>query len=131
MRDQQLDRFQTQVAELLLRHRSVLDVLSKLQETSARTNRSITKAVTNCGCLKVQAGKQPFTSASNFDTAKDAVDTHLSGDLCEHCRDVVVSEMGKHLFYLASACNLLDIHMRDVIEKESEKLSTLGLFNMS
>lgn len=131
MSDEKLDTFQEQTANLLLRHRSFLDVLSKLQETGARTNRAITKAVTDCGCLNVHAQKQEFTSADNLEEAKESLDTHLEGRLCEHCRDVVVSEMGKNLFYLASVCNLLDISLNDVIDKETGKLSTLGLFNLS
>lgn len=131
MSDQKLERFQEQAAELLLRHRSFLDVLSKLQETGARTNRAATKAVTDCGCLNVHASKQPFTTADTLKEAKEVSDTHLEGLLCEHCREFVVSEMGKHLFYLASVCNLLEIELGDVIDQETKKLATLGLFNLN
>ena len=126
-----LDHFQDQTANLLLRHRSVLDVLSKLQGSHARTNRAITKAITQCGCLQVHAHKQPYTSAHNLEEAREQFDTHLKGHLCEHCREMVERELGNHLFYLASLCNLLDIRLNDAVEQESEKLSTLGLFNMS
>ena len=49
------DDFQDTVANCLIRHRSILDVLTKVQETSARVNRAVAKSVTNCGCLKVEA----------------------------------------------------------------------------
>ncbi|HHT27849.1 MAG TPA: DUF1573 domain-containing protein, partial [Firmicutes bacterium] len=38
--------FQEAVNEYLVRHRSILDILSKLQESVARTNRAVAKAVT-------------------------------------------------------------------------------------
>lgn len=131
MSESKLDEFQEQTSNLLLRHRSFLDVLSKLHETGGRTNRAITKAITDCGCLNVHAGKQTFTPASTLAEAKESSDTHLEGQLCEHCREFVMTEMGRNLFYLASMCHLLNIRLNDVIDTESEKLSTLGLFNLS
>ena len=46
MKDLICDEFQNAVSELLIRHHSVLDVLSKFQESCARTNRATIKAVT-------------------------------------------------------------------------------------
>lgn len=131
MANDTLHHFQEQAATLLLRHRSILDVLSKLQESNARTNRAITKAVTTCGCLNVNASKQQLAEAETFVDAKKSLDTHLRGELCEHCREVIELEMGNHLFYLASVCNLLDMRLNDIVHKEIKKLSTLGLFNFS
>lgn len=130
MSEQKLAQFQNLTADLLLRHRSILDVLSKLQETGGRTNRALTKAITDCGCLKVEAGKQSYASANSLIEAKEMSDTHLRGTLCEHCRDDVISEIGKNMFYLVSLCNLLQIELNDVIDQEMNKLSTLGLFNL-
>jgi hypothetical protein len=126
-----LEEFQQQVSELLLRHRSFLDVMSKFQESNARVNRSLTKAVTECGCVEVDACKQPFGEEVPMEKAKISFQTHISGDLCDHCRDIVTQEIGKNLFYLSALCNIVDIPISDVVTKESKKLSTLGVFNMS
>jgi len=126
-----VDDFQNQVSELLIRHRSVLDVMSKVQESAARINRSLTKAITECGCVEVVAKKQPYDPNKSLQENKQHLDTHFSGPLCEHCRDVVTAEMGKNLFYLSALCNIADIRLADVIAKESDRLNTLGVFNLS
>lgn len=126
-----IDDFQTQVSELLIRHRSVLDVMSKVQESASRINRSLTKAITECGCVEVVAKKQNYDPSKNLEEIKSHFDTHFSGPLCEHCRDVLTAELGKNLFYLSALCNITDIRLEEVIEKESDRLNTLGVFNLS
>lgn len=131
MDNRNVDDFQTQVSELLIRHRSVLDVMSKVQESASRINRSLTKAITECGCVEVVAKKQTYDSSKNLEEHKSHLDTHFTGPLCEHCRDVVTAELGKNLFYLTALCNITDIKLEDVLEKESKRLNTLGVFNLS
>ncbi|WNQ14134.1 DUF1573 domain-containing protein [Paenibacillus aurantius] len=126
-----LNQFQEQVSELLLRHRSVLDVLSKFQQSNAAVQRSVTKAITECGCVQVHAGKQQYSKEMTIEDAKKLLDTHMNGHLCENCLEIVSAEMGKNLFYMASLCNLLDIDMENVVDNESKKCSTLGYFNLS
>lgn len=126
-----LDEFQEQVSQLLIRHRSILDVLSKTQESTARVNRALTKAVTECGCVEVTAHKQPYDPGKTLQENQSHLDTHFSGPLCEHCREVLTAELGKNLFYLAALCNITDIQLSDVIETEARRLNTLGVFNMS
>ncbi|GIP41525.1 hypothetical protein J31TS4_48050 [Paenibacillus sp. J31TS4] len=126
-----LKEFQEQVSELLLRHRSVLDVLSKFQQSNAAVHRSTVKAVTECGCIEVNAGKQHFTQDMTLSDARQVLDSHMSGRLCENCREIVGAEIGKNLFYLASLCNLLELDLQQIVSDESRKCSTLGLFNLS
>ncbi|MET3549982.1 hypothetical protein ABID47_006655 [Paenibacillus favisporus] len=126
-----LQDFQDQVSELLLRHRSLLDVLSKNGQSSASVNRSVAKAITDCGCIELHATKQTFAPGLNLEEAKETVRTHVQGELCENCREVISTELGRNLFYMSALCNLLDINMDEVVQKESQKCSTLGLFNMS
>ncbi|MGG1556005.1 MULTISPECIES: DUF1573 domain-containing protein [Paenibacillus] len=126
-----LKQFQDQVSELLLRHRSLLDVLSKFQQSGAAANRSVVKSVTECGCLQLHAAKQEYHPEMTLSEAKDVLGTHVSGHLCEQCIEVVSNELGRNLFYMAALSNLLDINLEQVLEKESKKCSTLGLFNMS
>lgn len=126
-----LQSFQEQIQQYLLRHRSILDTTSKFQETNARVNRAIMKSVTECGCMEIHATKQHFPADGSLDQLKDMMDTHIKGKLCEHCEDIIMSEIGKNLFYLLSVMNLLNIKVEDVIKKENQKLNTLGIFNMS
>jgi len=126
-----LPEFQEQVSELLLRHRSLLDVLTKLSQASASVNRSVAKAITECGCISLSAHKQGFPADLSLDQALRQAQSHLSGQLCEHCRDMVISELGKNLFYMCALGNLLEIRLDEVLAKESRKCSTLGVFNLT
>ena len=47
--------------------------------------------------------------------------THIEGELCENCKDIIEKEIGNHLFYITSLCNTLDISLNTVLEKEYEK----------
>ena len=126
-----LGDFQKQVSELLLRHRSVLDILSKWDQAAASVHRTVIKAVTECGCIEVHGQKQPYDQNMTLEDAQKLLQSHLSGRLCEHCAEIVSEEMGKSLFYLSALCNALQIDMEKVLEAESRKCSTLGVFKMA
>lgn len=118
-------------SQYLLRHRSILDVQTKLAEAAARVNRAVAKSVTSCGCISVAAGKQRFPADVSLRDLREFMSTHLSGDLCGKCREVVETEIGTTLFYLAALCSLLDLNLKDVLEKEYDRVSALGVFNLT
>lgn len=126
-----LQTFQKQVSDLLLRHRSLIDVLSKLGQADASVNRAVSKAITDCGCIELHATKQSYAHNGNFEDAKSTLKTHVHGELCDQCREVISSELGRNLFYMSALCNLLDIQLEDVLKNEEKKCSTLGIFNLS
>lgn len=125
-----LKDFQEQVSELLLRHRSLLDVMTKHGQTGASVNRAVSKAITECGCIELKARKQDFHDDLDLEQVKVKLDHHMSGQLCEHCDEAIRAELGKNLFYLSALSNLLDIKLDDVIDQESRRCSTLGVFHM-
>lgn len=131
MRDLIIGEFQQQVDDCLVRHRSILDVMAKYQERVARTNRAITKAVTQCGCLHIQASRQQLPETLTEENPGQDMSSHLSGEMCESCREIVENEMGATLFYMAALSNLLDVNMYDLYLREYNKLRTLGFFNFS
>ena len=124
------DEFQYTVLELLVRNKSILDSLTKFQDSNGRVNRSIIKSITQCGCVKVDASKQNFPDDADFEQVRDTMSTHLKGNLCENCRDAVEKEMGRNLFYLASLCNTLDLNMYDILIKELDRIKMLGKYNL-
>lgn len=128
MNDLIFDNFQNTVASSLLRHKSILDILSKYQDSQSRVNRAICKAVTSCGCIKINASKQNFYSTDSIANLKDTLSSHFNGSLCENCRAVIENELGNNLFYLVSLCETLDINFFDILVKENEKMNTLGEF---
>lgn len=133
MKDVIFDDFQNSVDESLLRHRSILDIITKLQESQARVNRAVAKSITNCGCIKVEAKKQYIPANIddlNLDTLSASLDTHMEGNLCKNCREVLERELGNNLFYITSLCNLLDLNLYDILLKEYDKISTLGKYTM-
>lgn len=128
MKDIIYDDFQNSVNDSLLRHKSILDIMTKYTESSARVNRAIAKAVTNCGCMNINARKQNLPEDDSLDNMCDCLESHITGELCDSCREVIEREIGNNLFYLTSLCNDLDISLYDVLLKEHDKMSTLGKF---
>ncbi|HWI51198.1 MAG TPA: DUF1573 domain-containing protein [Symbiobacteriaceae bacterium] len=131
MKDLLCDQFQETVGEYLIRHRSILDIMAKLQEANSRTNRAVTKAVTSCGCVKITAEKQVIPPDIGLNEVKEHMHNHLAGQLCEHCREVLETEVGNTLFYLAALSNSLDLNLYDILLKEHKKLAALGVFNFA
>lgn len=128
MNDMIFDDFQNAVADSLLRHKSILDILSKYQDSQSRATRAICKAVTSCGCVKINASKQCLTDNDDIIELKKCLDSHLEGKLCDNCRDVIERELGNNIFYLVSLCETLDINFFDVLLKEHKNIQTLGEF---
>jgi len=131
MKDTGEAHFQATVSEYLLRHRSILDVQTKLTEAAARVNRAVAKSVTTCGCISVNAVRQKFPADISLRELKQFMDTHLVGAMCDKCREVVETEIGSTLFYLAALCSLLDLNLKEVLEKEHARVSALGVFNLT
>ncbi|AJD32494.1 MULTISPECIES: hypothetical protein [Clostridium] len=131
MKDVIFDDFQNSVNDSLLRHKSILDILTKYSESNARVNRAIAKSITNCGCVSVKAEKQKLPSDSiDIEALRDCLKSHVNGELCDNCRDVIEREIGNNLFYLTSLCNLLDLNLYDILLKEYNKINTLGKYSM-
>ncbi len=126
-----IGEFQDMVSEVLIRHRSILDCLSKYQESTSRVNRSVVKTVTDCGCISINAIKQHFPENSSLKECGKHMDSHVKGKLCEHCREVIGEEIGNHLFYLAALCNILDYDLEDLFGREHSRINTLGHFLLS
>ncbi len=132
MKDLICDEFQNIVGDLLIRHHSICDILSKLSESSCRVNRALSKSVTECGCISVEANKiQVPEEIDSIEELKGYLDSHLRGELCTRCEDVITNELGRLFFYSAALCNTLDLNMYDVFIKEYKKVSALGIFNMT
>lgn len=122
--------FQNAVDECLVRHKSIIDVITKLSESSSRVNRAVAKAVTSCGCVRIQAQRQEYPEEVPLAEMSRHVATHVSGRLCDQCREAVESEIGRNLFYLAALCNLTGLSLVDALIKENERLSALGVYNV-
>ncbi|PJB56168.1 MAG: DUF1573 domain-containing protein, partial [Candidatus Infernicultor aquiphilus] len=112
------DTFQKNVDQFLIQHRSILDVMTKYQESNARVNRAIAKAVTQCGCLKINAKKQIIPSNTKLTEIHKFMDNHLEGSLCDSCKEIIETEMGSSLFYVAAICSILNLDFNDIIKKE-------------
>jgi len=120
--------FQESVNNLLVRHKSIMDCLTKFQESTARVNRAIAKTVTWCGCITVNAGRQKFPEEITLKDFHKYLESHLQGELCQSCQEVIEEEVGNHLFYLAALCNLLGLDLNRTLDQELNRLHTLGHF---
>lgn len=125
-----MEDFQNVVSELLMRNRSILDILTKIQTSSGRVNRSVAKAVTHCGCIEIEGKKQVFPGEVSMKNLSGLMSTQLKGELCPECRQTIEKEIGAALFYLAALCNTLGISLYDVVLSEKETLGTLGSYSL-
>ncbi len=123
------DDFQEKVSEVVIRHKSILDIITKLDESNSRINRAVIKSATSCGCISINACKQDYNKGT-LSEAKECLKTHIEGSLCEVCKEKIEGEIGNHIFYIASLCNSLDLNLYDIILKEYKKLDTLGIYSL-
>lgn len=130
MKDILIDDFQYTAQELLVRNKSILDLITKYQDSNSRVNRAIIKSVTQCGCLTISAHKQEIPDDASLDEMKNCVDSHVDGTLCDNCRDAIERDIGRNVFYLASLCNSLDLNLYDIILKENDRIQMLGKYNL-
>ncbi len=128
-KDLDFDEFQNQVDNVLIRHRSILDIITKLNEYTARINRAVVKSSTSCGCIEINASKQDFNKNS-LEEMKNSMESHISGSLCPGCREILLEEIGAYLFYLAALSNALDVNISEALYKEYSNIKTLGLFSL-
>ncbi|HHV65934.1 MAG TPA: DUF1573 domain-containing protein [Peptococcaceae bacterium] len=125
-----LDEFQELVDSMLIQHQSILDILSKGQEASARVNRAVVKSVTNCGCISVEAKKNVIPEDATLADLKHILSNHLQGNLCPNCRDIIEAELGKQLFYITALVNTLGFTLEDILKREESNLKTLTIYNL-
>ena len=123
--------FQNSVDQFLIQHRSIIDILTKYQESNARVNRAIAKAVTQCGCVKIRAERQTIPPNTKLTEIYKFMDNHLEGSLCDNCKEIVETELGSSLFYTAAICSVLNLDFNEIINKEKERTSTLGIYNLT
>jgi hypothetical protein len=124
-----MDDFQNQVDDVLIRHKSILDIITKLDEYTARINRAVIKSATSCGCIKINATKQNYNRDS-LEEIKNNLENHVEGSLCPGCREILEEEIGAYLFYLAALCNTLDVNMSDAMLREYSNTKALGIFSL-
>lgn len=124
------DQFQNTVQDVLIRHVSILDIITKLEETNAHINRAAVKTITRCGCLNLHAEKPIIPQDADYQDIKSYANSQLSGEICQVCREKIDQEIGTHLFYLAALCNNLNINLYDSFLHEYNRIKTLGPFSL-
>lgn len=125
-----LKKFQERSKEVLLRHKSILDIITKLDETNSKINRAVVKTVTSCGCVKINAKKQEIPIDISLDDLSDLMKNHIDGHICPICQDKIQEEIGNHIFYLFALSNTLDIDLEKTIKDEYDKINTLGKYSL-
>lgn len=131
MRELLCHEFQDSVAQHLVQNKSILDTISKLIEANSRINRSVCRAVTQCGCVRIEAGRQQVPDGTTLSNLSSSLDTHIRGELCADCRERIETEVGTSLFYLAGTCDLLGISLYDCLIDETKRIRALGAFRLA
>lgn len=128
----ELEQFQNFIDDLVLRNKSILDQMTKLQDASARLNRTLSKSATTCGCIKMNITKQQldFAHITSSEELKSLLSTHIEGYPCPECNEAIEKEMGRVLFYLAAIANTLGISLSSVLENEKTRTNLLGNYSL-
>lgn len=128
----ELEQFQNFIDDLVLRNKSILDQMTKLQDASARLNRTLSKSATTCGCIKMNIIKQQldFAHITSPEELKSLLSTHVEGYPCPECNEAIEKEMGRVLFYLAAIANTLGISLSSVLENEKTRTNLLGNYSL-
>jgi len=133
MKDSIIDYFQFTIEGNLVRNRSIMDQLTKLQDCCSKVNRTISKAATTCGCIQINIVKQPYPAMcldSSIDDLSSLMCTHLQGKLCDDCYEHLEREIGRTLFYLTSICNTFDMNLYDAFIRELKQTEILGKYSL-
>ncbi len=131
LKDTILDELQYTSQDLLIRNKSILDSTTKMLDSSARISRTLSKAATQCGCIKIYAEKQQIPKLTeNLEEMQSHMQTHIEGALCDNCRELLEKDIGRNLFYLSAICNTLDLNLYDIIIKELKRLKLLGKYSL-
>ena len=123
------EKIQDEIPNVLARDKSILDIMTKLNEYNSRINRAVAKSVTRCGCISIHASKQELGNDSLQDMLKNAK-SHIEGHICDNCKDVLEVEIGTHIFYTASLCETLGLDFHSIAEKEYDRIKTLGIYSL-
>lgn len=116
--------FQDTVSKFHIWNKSVLDIMSKLQSASSKINRATVKSVTSCGCIELNGRKSIVTFEKNEDGSQ------IKGVLCDECRANLEREIGEGLYYIISLCNAMNLNVDKIIQKEVDRVKTLGKYNL-
>ena len=110
--------FQKNVEENLVRHFSVLDIVSKFQETNARVNRALFRAVTDCGCIQIDASKQVLPDDCSFEDIRNHVQSTLRGGSSAKTAGTSLKRKSvKICSTLAGMCNALKLDLEEIIHR--------------
>jgi len=131
MKETDLASLQHLASQYLIRHRSILDVQSKLNESTARVSRALAHAVASCGCVQIHAERQRFPADVGLGDVRGFLSTHLYGEPCERCREAMEDEIGTTLFYLAALCYITGLDLDAILRKERDRVSALGVYHMT
>lgn len=116
--------FQDTVLKFHIWNKSILDIMSKLQGAASKINRATVKSVTSCGCIEIEGKK----SVVSFEKKQEG--TQVKGVLCPECRSNLEREIGEGFYYMISLCNALNLNVDKIIQKETERVKTLGKYNL-
>jgi len=122
--------FQDYAANLQLRNKSILDIVTKLGEQNSLLNRAVFKSATHCGCIEINASKQAYSEDKTLEENKEDFTNHITGELCPKCQEKIEEEIGDLLFYLATLCDALNLDLEEIMEQKLNHLKTLGIYNL-
>lgn len=121
--ENKLEHLQRAIEKYYHRNKGVLDTLSKLQISVAKTQRCVVKTATQCGCTELYIKKQPPDIMGEAESM-------LTGKICDGCRERLEQCLGDVLFYFMSLALLTETDVNQLVENQVKQLELLGKFNL-
>ncbi len=101
--------FQLTVEDILDKNNSsLLNIISELDRSASRLQRSMIYSATRCGCISISS------------------QSGVQGRLCKKCLSTIENELGGILFSSAALASVFDISIYDAMLKEKRYLELLG-----
>jgi len=131
VRDLLCDDFQSSVSSHLVQNKSILDAVTKLNDSALRVQRAVTRAATQCGCIRIDASRQRIPEVASLEELGTLLDSHVRGQMCVECREQLETEVGNALCYVAAVCDLMGVSMYDCLIGVDKRIRALGMFHLS
>ena len=105
-----------------------------MQESSARVQRAVAKAVTVCGCIEIDAARQALPDPASEDISyadlKQYVQSHLGGSFATIAATSSKRSWARPTFTPPRCAETFNLHAADILAKEKQRLDTLGIYSL-
>jgi len=131
VKETDLATLQHLVSQFLIRHRSILDVQSKLNEATARISRALAYAVVTCGCVQIHAERQCFPATLGWETAVAFSPPTWRGNRASAVGSIWRARSAAPSSTWPPLCHISGLNLDAILRKERDRVSALGVYHLT